>query len=168
MRKREQHSKGTKNLLLVHVIKWEKPHCLYRLMCLCKDILVCSPSQCVPWSMADHFWLPKAEPVSNISSCSVLSTWGMFSHIFLPHCFLPTGSQPQPGRRPHTSPSPSQHQAVGCQIPNPRAVTHQPQGGHRHRPLDTGKQAPVSSGQHKPRWPPGPCAAGSLCIAAYR
>lgn len=71
----------------------------------------------------------------------------IFTNFLTMSCFLPTGSQAQPGRPPQASPA-------------PRAVPQQPQKATGNEP----QPAPANT---SPGQLPGPRAAGLLCAAFY-
>jgi len=164
----EQDSKGAKKCIVSPYYLIGKASLLIQAKLLCKDLVVWSPSQCVPGSAADRFLLPKPWPAGNISSCSGLATQEFSSHIFLSHSasFPLDPSHSQAGA--HISSSLSQLRAVGCPTPatwgcdTPMPRRPQAQGRRTQN-----KQAPTSSGQHKPQQLPEPCATGSLCMAFY-
>ena len=100
---------------------------LIQVKALCKDILVRSPPQCAPGSTVDHFRLPKAKLVGNISSCS----WphGACFHTFSYHTLLPSHWIPATARQVPTcllqpQPTPgcllSRTNPQGCDTPTPR------------------------------------------------
>lgn len=104
-----------------------------------------------------------------------LQSWlRVFIHFLLTLC-LPSGSQPQPGSC--LCACFSWHQAVGCHplTPScwsfPSSATHRAEATAREavdtRPLDTGQQAPTSSGQHKPSQLLGPCSPGQCEPMAF-